>query len=154
MRDNFNDNWEEVMRKDGVPKSTDYIKAKLSMELELLKANGSVVNDSIGQIENNVVSEPSQNLDNPFASDSGNSMEKNNVRVRKIDVLGGMPVYKEPTIDTSDRNYYGGYNEDNVTGYSSNNMGGIASTLILISTAVLVTLVVLVSLYIMKTMGL
>lgn len=142
------------MRSDGVPKGTNYVKAKLSMELELLKASKSVVNDSIGKIENNVISEPSQNLDNSFASDNGNSMEKNNVRVRKMDVPGGMPVYKEPTVDTSDRNYYGGYSDDNVTSYSSSNTGGIANTLILISTAVLVTLVVLVSLYIMKTMGL
>lgn len=139
MHNNYNDNWEEKMR-GGIPKSIDFIKAKLSVELESYKASKSSVSDSLDQINN------------PFAQD-GAGMEKNNVRVRKMDAPVSYPSYTP--IDRSsqnDRQYYGGYSEE--PSYQSyTNTSGSASALILTAVVALVVLVVFVSLFVMNSIG-
>lgn len=139
MHNNYNDNWEEKMR-GGIPKSIDFVKAKLSVELESYKASKSSISDSLDQINN------------PFIQD-GASMEKNNVRVRKMDAPVSHPSYTP--IDrtaSSDRQYYGGYSDaPSYQSYTNNN--GTASALILTAVVALVVLVVFVSLFVMNSMG-
>lgn len=139
MHNNYNDNWEEKMR-GGIPKSIDFIKAKLSVELESYKASKSSVSDSLDQINN------------PFAQD-GAGMEKNNVRVRKMDAPVSHPSYTPIDRSTSDdRQYYGGYSEE--PSYQSyTNTSGSASALILTAVVALVVLVVFVSLFVMNSIG-
>lgn len=163
MRNDYNDNWEEIMRNGGIPRSTDYIKAKLSMELEMYKNWHKTVSDSSRVIENtmvgqnlmnaeqSVVNDSLEQINNPFAD--GASMEKNNVRVRKMDAPVSHPSYTP--IDrtaSSDRQYYGGYSDaPSYQSYTNNN--GTASALILTAIAVLVVLVVFVSLFVMNSIG-
>ena len=164
MRNDYNDNWEEIMRNEGIPRSTDYIKAKLSMELEMYRNRYNTVSDSSRVIENtmvgqnlmnaeqSVVNDSLEQINNSFAQD-GASMDKNNVRVRKMDAPVSHPSYT-PVDRTSsnDRQYYGGYNEaPSYQGYTNNN--GSASALILTAIAVLVVLVVFVSLFVMNSIG-
>ena len=139
MHNNYNDNWEEKMR-GGIPKSIDFVKAKLSVELESYKASKSSISDSLDQINN------------PFAQD-GASMEKNNVRVRKMDAPVSHPSYTPIDRSTSDdRQYYGGYSEE--PSYQSyTNTSGSASALILTAVVALVVLVVFVSLFVMNSIG-
>ena len=139
MRNDYNDNWEEKMR-GGIPKSIDFIKAKLSMELEMYKSSKSSISDSLDQINN------------PFTQD-GDAMNKNNVRVRKMDSPVSHPSYTPVDREySSDRQYYGGYSETpSYQSYTNNN--GSASALILTAIAVLVVLVVFVSLFVMNSIG-
>ena len=139
MHNNYNDNWEEKMR-GGIPKSIDFVKAKLSVELESYKASKSSISDSLDQINN------------PFAQD-GASMEKNNVRVRKMDAPVSHPSYTPIDRSTSDdRQDYGGYSEE--PSYQSyTNTSGSASALILTAVVALVVLVVFVSLFVMNSIG-
>jgi len=150
----YNDRWEEEMIKM-VPRATQSIKAKLSMELEIYKGVNSAINDSARQIENPGVGNPNVPMDNPFAQNNGNAMNKGNVRVRTMDAPGGyVNKQPEPSREQNNQYYSGGYsNQGGSSNYSSGNMMGSANTLILISTAVLVALVMFVSLYIMYTMG-
>lgn len=138
--DRFNDRWEEDMKR-AVPKSTDYVKAKLATELELYRVGNSVIKDSVNKIEN----AGTDNQNNAFSND------KRLVRTMEPNMSGNNNSFNNNSFDTSniyDSNPlsgFGGVSTDEASGknfYGS----GYSTALILSFTAALVFLVFLVCL--------
>lgn len=134
----FNDRWEDDMKRE-VPRSADYVKAKLAMELEVYRkgyaSSNSAINDSLNRIE----------------GIQGTSNEKRLVRTMESPSNGGSSF---DNLNNNDSKYassfnYGNYNngasfDDN--GSKSFFGSGYSTALILSFTACLVFLVFLVCL--------
>lgn len=136
----FNDRWEDDMRRE-VPRSADYVKAKLAMELEIYRkgyaSSNSAINDSINKIEGNIGAQASN--------------EKRLVRTMESPSNGAVSFDRTNDNGSYSPNYnsYNSYNN----GMSFDDNGGknffgsgYSTVLILCFTACLIFLVFLVCL--------
>ena len=138
--DRFNDRWEEEM-KSAVPKSADYVKAKLAMELEIYKKssaiNDSAINDSINKIEGvgaNFSPNSSSNEKRLVRTMESSNMPNNSFANDNLNRQSYTPV-----------NYNGmNYDDDNGKSFFGS---GYSTVLILSFTVALVVLVFIVSLF-------
>ncbi|MGN0993302.1 MAG: hypothetical protein ACI4PE_05230 [Bacilli bacterium] len=151
MRKNDNFGGREQKSLDALESSIKYVYDSMKPTLdESLKAE-SVVNDSLGVINNSYAN--SNDVNN--YSSQGQSESRAKVRVL---TPNNRPVVKDNYNEVS--NNFGSNNYGFNAGYSADNQGfvnpkqsGSAQTLILIFTAILVVMVVLVSLVIMRFLG-